>query len=221
MSFVALNCETASTMQKDDVRDDDDGDGAKRMARTRPGCMSLFATTVIGIALACMLAFGVFLPVLTRLATFPPPPPPPPPRKPPPPPSAPPLPPQEPPSQPPVPLPPGALPPPSSPPLPPSPSPPTPSPIDRLLTMPAGEPCVDGGHLDVPAIHCGHAAATLGFDPAKATRLDVSDVHPAGCSYSLADNAVYHAASSTADETPDSLAICRGFRQPPPSPPAA
>ncbi len=201
-------------MQKGDDRE-------RALERKRPGWMTLFATTVIGIVLACILAFGVFLPVLTRLATFPPPPPPPPPRNPPPPPSVPPLPPFDPPSFPPPPIPPGALPPPASPPLPPSPSPPTPSPIDRLLTMPAGETCADGEHLDISALHCGSAAYQLGFDPAAATRLEESEVHPAGCSYSLADNAIYHVASSTAEETPDSLAICRGLRQPPPSPPAS
>ena len=37
--------------------------------------------------------------------------------------------------------------------------------------MPAGEACVDGGHLDISALHCGSAAYQLGFDPAAATRL--------------------------------------------------
>ena len=153
--------------------------------RARPTWIELLTTTVIGVVLAALLAFGVFIPVVTRLATFPPPPPPPPPRNPPPPPSVPPLPPFAPPACP-----------------PPSPSPPTPSPIDRLLTMPAGETCADGEHLDISALHCGSAAYQLGFDPAAATRLQESEVHPAGCSYSLADNAIYHVASSTAEETP-------------------
>ena len=63
-------------------------------------------------------------------------------------------------------------------------------------------------------------AAQLGFDPAKATRLQESDVHPAGCSYSLAENRIYHVQTSTAEETPDSLAICKGLELSPPSPPS-
>jgi hypothetical protein len=93
--------------------------------------------------------------------------------------------------------------------------------MTRVLTMPAGELCADGENLDISAIHCGSIAAQLGFDPAKATRLQESDVHPAGCSYSLAENRIYHVASSTAEETPDSLAICKGLELSPPAPPAS
>ena len=79
----------------------------------------------------------------------------------------------------------------------------------------------DGEHLDISAIHCASTAAQLGFDPAVAERLEASDVYPAGCSYSLAENRIFHVQTSTAEETPDSLAICRGLELPPPSPPAS
>lgn len=92
--------------------------------------------------------------------------------------------------------------------------------MTRVLTMPAGELCADGENLDISAMHCGSIAAQLGFDPAKATRLQESDVHPAGCSYSLAENRIYHVQTSTAEETPDSLAICKGLELSPPSPPS-
>ena len=151
--------------------------------RARPTWIELLTTTVIGVVLAGLLAFGVFIPVVTRLATFPPPP--------------------------------------SLPPLPPSPSPPPAPAMTRLLTMPAGELCADGEHLDISAIHCASTAAQLGFDPAVAERLEASDVYPAGCSYSLAENRIFHVQTSTAEETPDSLAICRGLELPPPSPPAS
>ena len=60
---------------------------------TRPSRLRIFGTTCIGIVLALIFLFVVFVPTVDKFGQFPPPPPPPPPRRPPPPPSLPPLPP--------------------------------------------------------------------------------------------------------------------------------
>ncbi len=190
---------------------------------TRPSRLRIFGTTCIGIVLALVFLFVVFVPTVDKFGQFPPPPPPPPPRRPPPPPSLPPLPPFDPPSFPPPPLEPGAVPPPTAPPSPPLPAPPpSPPPMTRGLILPPGETCVGSGHRDVTPGHCGHVAADLGLDPAAVKEyLDTSDTLPAGCVYVVSENHVYAVTASTAEDTMDAMLICNGYELSPPSPPTS